>query len=101
MATKHFAKIDVKQIAQLAQIPINPEEEKKLSDGFTKTLVVVDQLNKLHTDDIEPTHQVTGLANVFREDIVDEKRMLSQKQALQNAKKTSAGYFVVKQILVE
>lgn len=101
MATKHFVKIDVKQIAQLAQIPTNSDEEKKLSDGFTKTLVVVDQLNKLQTDDIEPTHQVTGLANVFREDIVVEKRMLSQKQALQNAKKTYAGYFVAKQILVE
>jgi aspartyl-tRNA(Asn)/glutamyl-tRNA(Gln) amidotransferase subunit C len=89
----------VKHIAHLANIPVSEAEEKKLAAGFTTTLKVVDQLNTIDISKVEPTSQVTGLSNVFREDTVDDKNMLTQKQALSNAKKTHNGYFVVDQIL--
>lgn len=91
----------VKHIAELANIPITPDEGVKLAEGFNKTLAVVDELNEIDTQDIEPTHHVTGLENVFREDIVDSDRMFSQEEALQNAKDTHNGYFVIEQILEE
>ncbi len=91
----------VDHIAKLANIPVTEDEKKILADGFTKTMEVVDHLSELDTSSIEPTHQVTGLVNVLRDDVVDEARMFTQKQALSNAKKTHQGFFVVDQILEE
>ncbi len=91
----------VDHIATLATIPVTEEEKKTLAEGFTTTMQVVDHLNEVDTSNIEPTHQVTGLVNVLRKDVVDKDRMFSQKQALSNAKHTHNGYFVVDQILEE
>ena len=98
---KSFSTEDVKHIAELAQIPVTDTEIKSLASGFTKTLDVINKLNELSTDDVEPTHQVTGLHNIFREDTIDESRMFSQEEALLNAKNTHNGFYVVDQILDE
>ena len=90
---------DVIHIAALAAIPVTDEETKKLADGFTTTLQVVEDLKTAQTGTIEPTHQVTGLENVLREDVVDEERMFTQEEALRNAPRTHDGFFVVDQIL--
>ncbi len=89
----------VQHIAKLANLTLTAEEVKKLSDGFNTTLEVVDQLKKIPVDGVKPTFQVTGLTNIWREDVVDEERMFTQEQALLNAKETHAGYFVVPQII--
>ncbi|MBI5127212.1 Asp-tRNA(Asn)/Glu-tRNA(Gln) amidotransferase subunit GatC [Candidatus Roizmanbacteria bacterium] len=91
----------VKHMSKLAKIPISEKEEGEFAKGFSKTLDVVDKLFKVDVKNVEPTHQVTGLENVLREDKVDEKKMLSQDQALSNTKKKYNGYFVVDQILAE
>lgn len=91
----------VKHMAKLAKIPVDKKEEDELTKGFNQTLEVVDELFKVNVKKVEPTHQVTGLTNVFSEDEVDEKKMLSQEQALNNTKKKHNGYFVVDQILAE
>lgn len=90
----------VHHIAALATIPVTPEEEVKLAAGFETTLAVVDKLMSVDTTGVEPTHQVTGLQNVLRDDVVIEANMFTQKQALANAKQTYNGYFVVP-LLVE
>lgn len=90
---------EVKHIAKLANLQITGEEEKKLTAGFNDTLEVVDKLFQLDVSGREPTHQVTGLSNVFRDDTVNEKKMLSQEEALSNSKRNHNGYFVVDQIL--
>lgn len=87
------------KIAELAHIPVNDEEAKKLAQGFTTTYEVVEGLNSADTSDMEQTQQVTGLENVTREDIIDEQRMFSQEEALRNASKTHNGFFVVSQVL--
>ena len=94
-----FTIADVGHIAQLSNIPVTDEEKKKLADAFTETLRVIDNLKKADTTNILPTNQVTGLENVFREDVVDEERMFSQEEALRNAKRTYKGFFVVDQVL--
>lgn len=89
----------VQQMAVLANIPISKDEEQKLADGFTTTMKVVDQLNAIDTTNVEPTHQVTGLTNVFRDDVVDNEQMFTQAQALANASHTHHGFIMVDQIL--
>ena len=94
-----FTSDDVTHIALLANIPVTDEEKKTLAKGFTTTMAVVDQLNKADTNGVEPTHQVTGLETVWREDEIDQSRTFSQEEALLNAPRTHNGYFVVKQVL--
>ncbi len=89
----------VKHIASLANIPVTQEESEKIAKAFTDTLVVVDQLKKAGAADTPTTHQVTGLKNVWREDVVKEEYSFSQKEALANAKVTHQGYFVVPYVL--
>ncbi|MCX7955828.1 MAG: Asp-tRNA(Asn)/Glu-tRNA(Gln) amidotransferase subunit GatC [Patescibacteria group bacterium] len=94
-------KVLVKKIAQLAQIPVSEKEEEKLAKGFEKTIEIVDELFKVDVFEVQPIHQVTSLENIFREDKIDEKRMFSQNEALNQAKNKHNGYFVVDQILEE
>lgn len=99
MKTQTFTEAEVKHIAHLARIPVSDSEAEDLASGFTKVLEVVDTLKKADTSDVKPTHQVTGLENVMREDVIDEHRMLTQEEALREAKRTHNGYFVVDQVL--
>lgn len=91
----------VKHMSRLARIPISKQEEEELAKGFNKTLEVIDNLFKVNVKGVEATHQVTGLENILREDKVDDKKMLTQEQALSNTKNKHNGYFVVDQILSE
>jgi len=96
---KIISKDTVDHIAKLAKIPVSEKEKTDLAEGFNKTLTVVDELFKVDVTGVEPTHQVTGLENVFREDKVNVKKMFSQEKALSNTKNKHNGYFVVDQIL--
>lgn len=91
----------VKHMSRLAKIPITPTEEEDFADGFSKTLDVIDKLFDVDVKNTEPTHQVTGLENVLRDDKIDEKKMLSQESALNGTKNKHNGYFVVPQILAD
>ena len=89
----------VKHIAQLAKIPVTPEEEIALAADFAETLNVVDELQQIDTTGVEPTHQVTGLTNITREDELNEEQMFTQKEALANANRTHDGFFVVERLI--
>ncbi len=91
--------IPVKHIAQLAHIPITDEEEKKLEKAFVETLGVVNELKEVDVTGVEPTSQVTGLENVWREDVIRPEDTFTQAEALSNAKKSFQGYFVVPQVI--
>jgi aspartyl-tRNA(Asn)/glutamyl-tRNA(Gln) amidotransferase subunit C len=95
--TTQFTSDDVSHIATLAHIPVTDDEKKELAKGFSTVIDVVDKLAELDTKNIEPTSQVTGLTNIFREDVVSDS--LSQDNALSNAKRTHNGFFVVDQVI--
>ena len=99
--TIKITKKQIKHIANLANIPITSTEESKLRDAFEETLETIAELQTVNVTGIEPTHQVTGLENVLREDIVDTDAMFTQTEALANAKETHKGYFVVPRIIEE
>ena len=80
---------------------VTPKEQKKLHKSFQETLKTIKVFEKLDTKDVNPNFQVTGLTNIFRQDKIEKKRVLTQKQALSNAKRTFKGYFVVPRIIHE
>lgn len=95
----HISNDQIKHVAELANIPISDEQATQISSAFDETLAVVENLKQVDIAGVEPTHQVTGLENVMREDVVDVSRMFSQEEALSNAPATHEGYFVVARIL--
>ena len=85
----------VRHLAKLANLNLSQNQLLKLLPQFRSVIDLVSKVQSLNTDNIPETSQVTGLENVFREDMVDEKRMLSQKEVLANAKKTHKGFIEV------
>lgn len=97
-AAKTLTKRDIDHISKLANLPIGERQAGELVDQLGVTVAYVSTLQQLPTKGITETSQVTGMENVFREDIVDKSRILSQKEALAG-KKTYKGYFVVDRVL--
>ena len=96
-----LTKEDVKIIAKLSKITLTEKEITKFQKQLTKILAYFHKLQEVDTSKIETASQTTGLFNVFRKDQKDNKRVLSQKSALSNAKKTNQGYFLVPGIFDE
>ena len=60
----------VLRLAQLSKLQLDDDEVESLAADITNILGYVEQLNELDTDGVEPTYQVTGLENVWRNDVV-------------------------------
>jgi aspartyl-tRNA(Asn)/glutamyl-tRNA(Gln) amidotransferase subunit C len=90
---------EVKKIGKLANLKLQDNEVDLFAEQFTKTIEVVNQLNEIDTSNLNATYQVNGLSNVTRADEVDLSRVLPQKVALREAKKTHAGFFVVERLI--
>jgi len=90
---------EVAYLARLAALSLSPAQLRDLETQLVSTLDYVRAVQKAPTENIPETTQVTGLHNIWREDVVDKTRMFSQEQALQNAKTTHDGYFLVPAIL--
>lgn len=82
---------EVKKIAKLANLALSDQESAKYQPQLAEVLGYIQILNEVGTDKVSPTFQVTGLVNVFRDDVVAPS--LSQTEVLKNAKETSRGYF--------
>lgn len=61
---------DVLHLAKLSSLELSDSEIDGLQSSIGDVLGYVEKLNKLDTDNVEPTYQVTGLQNVWRDDTV-------------------------------
>ncbi len=91
----------VAHITALARLVLTDEQSARIRPQLTTVLEFMSKIQALDTEAILETSQVTGLHNVFREDEIDRSRMLSQPDALRNARKVHDGYFVVDAVLKE
>lgn len=90
---------DVKHLAKLANLPISADRLAILTDQIETTFEYIQTIQTTDTSNLPETNQVTGLTNILREDVIDDSRTFTQEQALQNAKQTHDGYFLVPAIL--
>jgi aspartyl-tRNA(Asn)/glutamyl-tRNA(Gln) amidotransferase subunit C len=97
--SNQITKQQVAHIALLTSMTPSPQELTQLTTAFAETLQVINQLQELNVDGVEPTHHVTGLKNVVREDRVRPDYSFTQKEALANADNTHRGFFVVPRVL--
>lgn len=96
MAKTKLTKSKVTHIAKLAGLELSEKEIKKFQKQLSDILEYVGQLDELDTSGVEPTSQVTGLENVFRED--EARPSLTQKEVLSGAKKKQKNFFKIKVI---
>ena len=61
---------DVQRLAMLSSLQLEDHEIDALQADLGNIVHYIEQLNELDTTGIEPTYQVTGLSNVWRNDEV-------------------------------
>lgn len=91
-----LTKSQVKHVAKLADLKLTEREVAKFQKQLSEVLDYTAQLDELETKGVEPTSQVTGLENVFRED--EPEPSLSQTEAISGAKRKEKGFFRTKAI---
>jgi aspartyl-tRNA(Asn)/glutamyl-tRNA(Gln) amidotransferase subunit C len=53
-------------------LQLTDQETDSLQQDISNILGYIEQLSELDTSDVEPTYQVTGLTNVWRDDVIDQ-----------------------------
>lgn len=101
MNIKTFTKEFTSKIAGLSNLDLDENEISYFTSQFNKTLDTINNLSKVDTKNVKEAYNISGLKNIFREDVIDKKRMLSQEEALSGTKRKHNGFFVVKGILNE
>jgi aspartyl-tRNA(Asn)/glutamyl-tRNA(Gln) amidotransferase subunit C len=91
-------KIDVKKVANLANLTLTNDEESEFDKQLNDVLGYIEKLNEIDTSNVTPTAQVTGLINKTREDS-EVKDSLTLDDALSGTTKTHNGMFVVEKLV--
>ena len=87
----------VLHLAQLSSIQLDDAEVDALATDLGNIVDYITQLEELNTDGVEPTYQVTGLQNVWRED--EAVSGLSREQLLAVAPEVVDGSIKVPKVL--
>lgn len=95
-----MAKINIKKVALLANLPITKEEEKLYQTQLEKILTYVDQIDEKVKDiNVEPIFNVSSAKDITSDDQVSES--LAQEEATKNASNPKDGHFVTKGVFSE
>lgn len=87
----------VGRIAHLARIQVSEEDKLQLSGELSKILEMVEELNTVNTDGVEPMTSVVQMDMVKREDKVTDGGI--PEKILANAPEETAGFFVVPKVV--
>lgn len=88
---------DVQRLADLSSLQLADGEVDGLRQDVEKIVEYINQLGELDTSGVEPTYQVTGLENVWREDEV--KPGISRDELLELAPEKQNNQVKVPQVL--
>lgn len=59
---------DILHLADLSDFSLSDSEAKSLGEDLQNIIKYISQLDKLNTNNIEPTYQVFEMENIWRED---------------------------------
>lgn len=93
-----ISKEEIDNIAELSRLELSAEEKEKFGEQLGSILDYVEQLSEVDTADVEPTAQVSGLIDVWREDTVQEWDRDEVENALSQGK-LEGGQVKVKRVL--
>jgi len=87
----------VRKVARLARIRTSDADAEVLSTELSKILTMIEQLNEVKTDGIEPMTSVIEMQMPAREDKVTDGGI--PEKILANAPEQAAGFFVVPKVV--
>ena len=89
---------DVLHLAGLSNLQLSDDEIDALQTDIGNILGYVEQLGELDTTGVIPTYQVSGLENVWRDDVVIEDGV-TREELLQLAPESAANQIKVPKVL--
>lgn len=92
-----LTKEEVLKLAKLSRLKLTDDEVERYQSELSAILEYVNQLEKADVDGLEPTYQVTGLTNVFRED--EPTTQTKQPELLKNVPKKEGTHIKVKRMV--
>jgi aspartyl-tRNA(Asn)/glutamyl-tRNA(Gln) amidotransferase subunit C len=90
---------EVLHVARLARLALSDDEVERFGAQLSAILDHAARVSEVAADDVPPTSHALPLANVFRDDVVEE--CLPQEKALSTAPETEDGRFKVPRIIEE
>jgi aspartyl-tRNA(Asn)/glutamyl-tRNA(Gln) amidotransferase subunit C len=87
----------IDKIAGLARLKFNTTEKEDVKKGLQNMIGLIEKMNELNTDNVEPLLFMNDTANVVRADVLQGS--VSNEAALQNAAHTKAPHFIVPTII--
>ena len=90
---------EVRDVAELAHIALSDKEVSQFQKELGSILGYVDQLQEINTEDISEMDHITGLKNVYREDIVTDVSQNEKDMIMSNVPEQKDGAIKVKNVL--
>ncbi len=87
----------VKKVARLARIRTSDAEADVLAVELSRIMTMIEQLNEVNTDGVEPMTSVIEVNMPVREDRVTDGGIL--EKIIANAPEQTAGFFVVPKVV--
>lgn len=88
---------DVEYVLGLSRLELATEEKEKFTSQLDSILKYMEQLERISTEEVNPTSHVMPMKNVYREDEVKQFEGLDKIMA--NAPKSEEGFYSVPRIL--
>ena len=88
---------DLKKIAHLARINVSEQETKVLEEKLQGIMSLIDQMQNVNTDNVEPMSHAIEVSQPLRDDIVKETDI--RKDSLPLASEVHDSLFVVPQVI--
>jgi aspartyl-tRNA(Asn)/glutamyl-tRNA(Gln) amidotransferase subunit C len=85
------------KLETLARLELSDAERDKLQGSLNDILKMVEKLDELNTEGVEPLVYINEDVNVLREDVV--KNELSREDALSNAPSQNGVFFKVPKVI--
>lgn len=87
----------VDRLAELSKLEFSDAEKERIKGNLQRVLNLVEKLNEVNTDGVQPMIYMNEEVNILREDKV--KGEVSKNDALLNAPQKDSDYFKVPKVL--
>ena len=87
----------IDHIAHLSRLEFEGEDKKLIIQDLERIVGMIDTLQQIPTDDVEPLIFMTEEYNSLREDVSEVS--ITQKDVLKNAPKKDSDYFRIPKVL--
>lgn len=94
----NFTDAEIRKLAKLSKLKLTNDEINRFKDELSHILTFVEILKDVDVSGLEPTSQVTGLADVFRsDDLIDYK--VKALDLLKNVPESEDGQINVRRMI--